>query len=77
MSTNIDDETTGLVRTLAGEPEGSDAAVALMVERLRRMEEEARLGGVSRQALQKIMSARRVLGDPTDLGTVPTAFSLE
>ncbi|GJD77196.1 hypothetical protein [Methylobacterium gregans] len=77
MGTDIDDDTTWLVRTLAQEPAGSDAAVALMVERLRRMEEEARLGGASRQALQKIMSARRVLGDPADFGTVPTAFSPE
>ncbi len=45
MTENADDEITWLVLTLAEEADVSGAAVGLMVERLRRMEDEARLGG--------------------------------
>ena len=77
MSTNIDDETTCLVQTLAGDAGRSEAAASLLVERLRRLEEEARLQGAGRQALQKIMSARRVLGDRADFGLVQGPFANE
>jgi hypothetical protein len=77
MSTDIDDETTWLVQTLAGEVEVADAAIGLMIERLRRMEDEARLEGAGRQTLQKIMSARRLLGDRLDFGRVRASFSAE
>lgn len=77
MSTDIDDETTWLVQTLAGEVEVADAAIGLMIERLRRMEDEARLEGAGRQTLQKIMSARRLLGDRLDFGRVSASFSAE
>jgi hypothetical protein len=77
MNTGIDDETIWLVQTLAGEAEGSDAAIGLLVERLRRLEDEARLEGAGRQALQKIMSARRVLGDRVDFGRVQAPFATE
>ena len=70
MSAYIDEETTWLVRTLAENADPSSAAVGHLVERLRRLEEEARLEGASRQTLQKIMSARRVLGDGMDFGGV-------
>lgn len=76
MSETLNDETTWLVQTLAKEPDPSDAAVGLMVERLRRMEDEARLNGGDRQTLQKLASARRVLGDPADLGPTTTPFAV-
>ena len=77
MSTGIDDETIGLVQRLAGEAQGSHAATGLLVERLRRLEDEARLKGAGRQTLQKIMSARRVLGDRVDFGRVQAPFATE
>ena len=77
MRTDINDETTCQVQTLAENTDTSGAAVGLMVERLRRLEEEARLEGASRQTLQKIMSARRVLGDRLDFGKVRAPFAPE
>ncbi|MGH1590135.1 hypothetical protein ACRBEV_19690 [Methylobacterium phyllosphaerae] len=77
MSAHIDDETTWQVQTLAGDAGRSEAATGLMVERLRRLEEEARSEGGGRQALQKIMSARRVLGDRVDFGAVQGPFADE
>ena len=77
MSANIDDETTWLVQTLADDAEAPSAAVGLLIERLRRLEEEARLERAGRQALQKIMSARRVLGDRIDFGRVEAPFAPE
>jgi hypothetical protein len=77
MHMNLNDETTGQVQTLADNADVSGAAVSLMVERLRRLEEEARLEGAGRQTLQKIMSARRVLGDRLDFGKVATPFAPE
>ena len=68
MTENADDEITWLVQALAEDTDASGAAVGLMVERLRRMEDEARLGGGDRQTLQRIMSGRRVLGDRVDFG---------
>ena len=77
MSANIDDETTWLVQTLADDAEAPSAAVGLLIERLRRLEEEARLERAGRQALQKIMSARRVLGDRIDFGRIEAPFAPE
>ena len=77
MSANIDDETTWLVQTLADDADAPSAAVGLLVERLRRLEEEARLERAGRQTLQKIMSARRVLGDRIDFGRVEAPFAPE
>jgi hypothetical protein len=68
------DEITWLVRALAEEVDASGAAVGLMVERLRRMEDEARLGRTDRQTLQRIISARRVLGGRMDFGPVRASF---
>ena len=77
MSANIDHETTCLVQSLAGDAAAPSAAVGLLIERLRRLEEEARLERAGRQALQKIMSARRVLGDRADFGRVEAPFAPE
>lgn len=77
MDTNIDDETMGLVQALAADADVSGAVVGHLVERLRRLEEEARLGGAGRQTLQKIMSARRVLGDRADFGKVRVPFGVD
>jgi hypothetical protein len=77
MHTNLNEETTFQVQTLVDNADTSGAAVGLMVERLRRLEEEARLEGAGRQTLQKIMSARRVLGDRLDFGRVKTPFASE
>lgn len=54
-----------------------NAAVDLMVERLRRMEDGARSAPVDRQTLQKIISARRLLGDRVDFGKVRSGFLIE
>lgn len=70
MINEADDQITWLVQTLAENPDASSAAVGLMVERLRRMEDEARLGGADRQILQRIMSGRRVLGDRANFSAV-------
>lgn len=63
------DEITRLVRALAEDGDAAAAAVGLMVERLRRLEDEVRMGDADRQTLQRIMSGRRVLGDRADLGS--------
>lgn len=70
MTDEADDQITWLVRTLADNVDNSDAAVGLMVERLRRMEDEVRLNGADPQTLQRIISGRRLLGDRIDLGSV-------
>jgi hypothetical protein len=77
MSTDIDDQTTELVRNLAKDATPAGAAVGQMVERLRRLEDEARQEGAGRQTLQKLMSARRVLGDRAVLGRLPSMFATE
>jgi hypothetical protein len=71
MSTDIDAGTTELVRNWAKDVAPTGAAVAQMVERLRRLEDEARQEGAGRQTLQKLMSARRVLG------RLPAMFATE
>lgn len=77
MRTDISKETSALVRVLAEEADTSGATVCGMVEHLRRLEDQARLEGASRQALQKIMSARRVLGDRLDFGRAKAPFAPE
>ncbi len=69
---DVDVETAWLVQQLAQDgPERRDAATILTIEKLRRLEDLARNAGTTRQAFQKIVSARRVLGDHADLGPVP------
>ena len=66
---DLDSATIWLVQTLAQEKLGKQhAATFLTIEKLRRLEDLARCSGGSRQELQKIMSARRILGDRADLG---------
>jgi len=72
MPVDLDEHTAWLVQQLVNNgPRSADAATALTVEKLRRLEDLARNAGTSRQALQRILSARRVLGDRADLGQVP------
>jgi hypothetical protein len=68
MDGQPDLELTDLVKALARDADAPDASVCLTVERLRRLEEAARLGDGDRQTLQKLASARRILGDQLDLG---------
>ncbi|MFJ7441533.1 hypothetical protein ACIQW5_28435 [Methylorubrum thiocyanatum] len=70
-----DFDLTDLVEALVRGAGAPDASVCLTIERLRRLEEEARLGDGDRQTLQKLVSARRLLGDQADLGkpTSPAA----
>jgi hypothetical protein len=71
-SADIDDHTAWLIQQIAiNGPHSADAATALTIEKLRRLEDLARNAGTNRQAFQKIVSARRVLGDRSDLGRVP------
>lgn len=74
---DIGEETSALVRALAADADTSGAIVGGVVERLHRMEDQARLEGAGRQALQKIMSARRVLGDRVDFGRASASFAPE
>ena len=70
---DLDSDTIWLVQTLAQEKLGKQhAATFLTIEKLRRLEDLARCGGGSRQDLQRIMSARRILGDRADLGPSET-----
>lgn len=75
MNSEAADDVTALVRTLVEDNATSEVAVSLMVERLRRMEDEARLAGADRQTLQRIMSARRVLGDRVEFGPPRAPFA--
>lgn len=68
MTKKLDDETAVLIQALVEDARAPDAAVDRMVERLRRLEEEARLEGTDRQTLQKLASARRLLGDSVEVG---------
>lgn len=75
---DLDGETSTLVTNLVSEPlEDRGVAGALVVERLRRLEEEARCSGTSRQAFQKITSARRLLGDQVHFGPFKGPFLSE
>lgn len=72
---DIDSETAWLVQQLVQDgPEPAAAATILTIEKLRRLEDVARNAGTSRQAFQKIVSARRILGDRVDLGPIPDFF---
>jgi stage V sporulation protein SpoVS len=72
MPVDVDEHTAWLVQQLVNNgPRSAEAATALTIEKLRRLEDLARNAGTNRQALQKIMSARRVLGDCVDLSQVP------
>lgn len=72
---DIDHETASLVQDLHAEAPESRGVVALITtERLRRLEEEARCLGASRQAFQKIASARRLLGDRYHFGPLNGPF---
>lgn len=72
---DVDRETTALVAQLLTEaPEDRGVAGAVTVERLRRLEEEARCSGTSRQAFQRITSARRLLGDQVHFGPFKGPF---
>lgn len=69
---DLDDHTAWLVQQLARSgPASAEAATALTIEKLRRLEDLARNAGTDRQTFQKILSARRVLGDREDLGASP------
>lgn len=69
---DLDDHTAWLVQQLAmAGPASAEAATALTIEKLRRLEDLARNARTDRQAFQKILSARRVLGDRQDLGASP------
>ena len=75
QTVDIDHETASLVQDLSAEAPGSrSVAVLLAVERLRRLEDEARCLGTSRQAFQKIASARRLLGDRAYFGAFNGPF---
>ncbi|GLS69002.1 hypothetical protein [Methylobacterium tardum] len=69
---DIDDHTAWLIQQIAiNGPHSADAATAVTIEKLHRLEDLARNAGTSRQAFQKIVSARRVLGDHSDLSGIP------
>lgn len=75
QTVDIDQETAALVQELSAEPpQDRGAAILITMERLRRLEEEARLSGTSRQAFQKIASARRLLGDKAHFGPFKGPF---
>ncbi len=62
--TDVDPETAWLVEQLVQDgPDLGAAATILTIEKLRRLEDLARHAGTNRQAFQKIVSARRILGD--------------
>ena len=74
---SLDDEACWIsaARAAGGhDPDGE--AARRMVERLRRLEASERTRGGSRQTLQRIMSARRLLGDTADLGPYARPFSV-
>ncbi|GJD98078.1 hypothetical protein [Methylobacterium iners] len=71
----LDAATTSLVVGLAAERADRPSTAALMtIERLRRLEEEVRCSGTTRQTLQKISSARRILGDRVEFGRFTGPF---
>ncbi|HEX8413145.1 MAG TPA: hypothetical protein VF637_04585 [Sphingomicrobium sp.] len=60
----LDHATSSFIVALATEKADHPSTAALLtIERLRRLEEDARCLGTTRQTLQKIRSARRLLGD--------------
>jgi len=72
---DIDQETSSLVQELSAEDiQNRSVASLVTTERLRRLEDEARCSGTSRQAFQKIASARRLLGDRAHFGPFDGPF---
>lgn len=70
--TDVDPETAWLVEQLVQDgPDSREAATILTIEKLRRLEDLARHAGTNRQAFQKIVSARRILGDHAEFGPIP------
>lgn len=64
---DIDGELSTTILELAHDHTASfDALTVRTIEELRRLEDLARNSGEDRQVLQKIMSARRILGDRVD-----------
>ena len=71
----LDPATSALVVRLAADNMKYASTAALgAIERLRRLEEVARCSGTTRQTLQKINSARRVLGDHHEFGRFAGPF---
>ena len=69
QASELDRETVLFIAGLAADATDVPSTAALVtIEHLRRLEDTARSAGTSRQSLQIIMSARRVLGDMDDLG---------
>ena len=74
----LDPDTNSRIVELAAETaEYKSTAALLMIERLRRLEEDARCLSATRQTLQKITSARRVLGDQAEFGRFKGPFPAE
>lgn len=66
-SFELDSATSSFVVGLATEATAQPSTAALVtIERLRRLEDEVRCSGTTRQTLQKIGSARRILGDQAE-----------
>lgn len=75
LPADLDDETIQLVHDMKMEGAlDASASRLLMIERLRRLEDFARIRGATRQTFQKICSARRVLGDTQGFGKVNVPF---
>src|SRR4051794_17943539 len=72
---DVDQEADSLLRDIERDKRNQSGTAALVaIEKLRRLEHLARCAGGSRQTFQKILSARRILGDSADLGSA-AAFS--
>ncbi|MFE1601959.1 hypothetical protein [Methylobacterium sp. ID0610] len=72
----LDQDTVAEIKDLvADDSTAVTAAKRRMVEKLRRLEDMSRLQMNSRQELQVIMSARRLLGDRESLGMVHGLFA--
>ena len=71
----LDREAASFMATLSIEPSDNPGVAALVtIERLRRLEDQVRCSGATRQTFQKIASARRVLGDQTSFGPIKGPF---
>jgi hypothetical protein len=74
----LDPTTSSRIVELAAEKADHKSTAALvMIERLRRLEEDARCLSATRQTLQKITSARRILGDRAEFGCFQGPFPAE
>jgi hypothetical protein len=71
----LDPATSAFVVELAADKiDYASTAALVAIEHLRRLEEVARFSGTTRQTLQKINSARRVLGDRHEFGRFTGPF---